>query len=679
MVVRELLIGLGFNVDNAKLKQADQGLEKLKATASTTAGAFSQLAAIIGVALGVREIIQAADEWTNMYSRIGLVTKSVEEQLAMQEKVYAIAQQTRQEYSTTADLYVKMARNSKELGASQQDVLDATETVNKALVIGGASTTEAKATILQLGQALASGRLAGDELRSISENAPLLFQAIADYYGVSIGKLKDMGAQGELTAEGIFKAILKAKAKTDKEFGKMPITVGQAVTYAMNRIGKMIFDINKETGVFQKLAAGIVRSADWIGGKMDWLAKKVGGYGNVVKLATILVTSFGAALIAIKWSAIAEGIALAQKALMVLLMSPAGWKFLAIAAAITAVALALEDLYTWITDGDSVIGDFLGPWDDFKRRLDATIGPAVKAMQDLAIAIEKAMNRYDELMIRFGLKKVPLGIAGHPYAERDMAAGPEKEGPLGIAGQQYAAKSLPWIDQVAVVTAKALKAWSKVIDGEFSEALSAANDFISDFFQIFEGIGRIILGFLLSKIEQFVTAIGEKIIGAGAAVASFFESAIAQASMWIESLKNGFFGAIDSIIQYFKTLLNEALSILQQIADAIGRFVLDKLSQAKSSLFDFLGLGNAPPPAAGGNGNPVSTAPPPYPIPTGVTPGTFANGIANRQITQTVTQQVSIEQNIAGSNLQPTAIGDSTAAATTDALGKMTRDWQFVM
>ena len=88
-----------------------------------------------------------------------------------------------------------------------------------------------------------------------------------------------------------------------------------------------------KTGVFQKIAAGIIGAADWIGNKMDWLAKKVGGYGNVIKLATILVTSFGAALIAIKWSAIAEGIALVQKSLMALLMSPAGWKFLAIAAA----------------------------------------------------------------------------------------------------------------------------------------------------------------------------------------------------------------------------------------------------------------------------------------------------------------------------------------------------------
>ncbi len=582
MMVRELVIGVGFDVNSAKVKQVDQQIEGLKSRATSVIGAFGKLAAIVGVVLGAREVIQAADEWTNMYSRIGLVTKSTEEQAAMQEKVYAIAQQTRQEYATTADLYVKMARNSKELGATQQDVLDATETVNKALVIGGASTTEAKATILQLGQALASGRLAGDELRSISENAPLLFQAIADYYGVSIGKLKDMGAQGELTAEGIFKAILKAKAKMDKEFGKMPVTVGQAVTYALNRIGKIIFDINKETGVFQRLAVRIIRSADWMGSKMDWLAKKVGGYGNAIKLATILVASFGATMVAIKWAAIAEGITLLKGALTAFLLSPVGWKFLAIAVAITAIALALEDVYTWMTGGESVIGDFLGPWDEFKRRLDATIGPAVKAMNDLAVAIEKALSAYDDLLLRLGLKKAPLGIAGHPYAERDMA-GPEleKEGPLGIAGQQYAAKSFSWMSGFVEILTHAITSWRQLFEGNFGAAIDSAARFLLSFSTVGEGL-------------------------------------------------------------------------IKSICDSIDRWLIPKMNEVEKGFQRWFTVG------AGGIG--------------GVSPTAWAAG---SMITVNQQNSVNIEQNNAGTNLQPTALAGTTAEATVDALDKMTRNLQF--
>ena len=692
MVIRELLIGLGFDVDQSKLNQADQGLEKLKSHASSVIGTVGKLAAIVGVVLGAREIIQAADEWTNMYSRIGLVTKSTEEQAAMQEKVFAIAQKTRQEYGSTADLYVKMARNSKELGATQQDVLDATETVNKALVIGGASTTEAKSTILQLGQALASGRLAGDELRSLSENAPLLFQAIADYYGVTIGKLKDMGAQGELTAEGVFKAILKAKSKMDKEFSKMPVTVAQSVTYAMNRIGKLIFNLNKETSVFQAIAGGIIRSADWIGNKIEWLSKKVGGYGNMMRTATILVAAFSAALVAIKWTAIVEGIALLKKALAVFFLSPVGWKFLAIAAAVIAVALALEDVYGWINGKDSAIGDWLGSWDEFGKKAKATLDPLIQAMSELSTAIEKALVAYNEIKAALGGKKTEIwdippdaylsrpGIAGKPnYGERYGAKKAPPTQSMGIAGSQYAESTQSSWTGIIDSMAQSIRIWTQLLEGDFSGAFQTSINYLENLEKavsaIFSSIGNKIRQWLRSQDAEFESTLQGWI----AEIESSFNSAMAQANSWIESLKNGFFGAIDSIIRYFKNLLNEALSVLQQIANAIGRFVLDKISQAKSSLLDFFGLGNAPAPVAGGNNNPSPAAPPPYPSTPGVTAGGFANGIANRQITQTITQQVSIEQNIAGSNLQPAAIGNSTANATTDAIDKMTRDWQFAM
>jgi len=585
-MLRELVVGLGFNVDQAKLNQADQGIEKLKSHASAAVGAFGKLATIIGVVLGTREIIQAADEWTNMYSRIGLVTKSTAEQAAMQEKVYEIAQLTRQEYGTTADLYVKMARNSKELGATQQDVLNATETVNKALVIGGASTTEAKATILQLGQALASGRLAGDELRSISENAPLLFQAIADYYGVTIGKLKDMGAQGALTAEGIFKAILKAKTKMDKEFGKMPVTIAQSVTYAMNRIGKLIFNLNKETSVFQAIAGGIVKSADWIGDRIEALSKKVGGYGNVMKAATILATAFGTALVVIKWAAIAKGLTLLKEALTLFFLSPIGWKFLAIAAAIAAIGLALEDVYVWMNDGDSVIGDFLGPWDEFKRRLDATIGPLTQAMKELGASIEKTFSAYNEAMLIMGLRKEPMGIAGKPYYERDLDgknADTEKDGPLGIAGSRYAAKSFSWATGIVEIMTQAVISWRQLFDGNFSGAIESALKFLMSF----------------SKVAE------------------------------------------DFIIS---------------ICSSIDRWLIPKMGEVEKGFQRWFAMG------IGGNLG-------------GLSPAVVGGGGSGGPVV--VNQTVHIEQNNAGVNLQPGAIGESTASATTDALGKMTRALDF--
>src|SRR5690606_168511 len=99
---------------------------------------------------------------------------------------------------------------------------------------------EQAAGILQLGQALGSGFLQGDELRSIRENAPLLAQAIANEFGVTIAKLKDLGAEGELTTDRVFKAILNAQKEIDAIFGTTSSTIAEGFTRVQNALTEYI-------------------------------------------------------------------------------------------------------------------------------------------------------------------------------------------------------------------------------------------------------------------------------------------------------------------------------------------------------------------------------------------------------------------------------------------------------
>jgi tape measure domain-containing protein len=419
MVVRELLIGLGFSLDESKLKRADQGIANIKDRATAAIGVLGRMAAVVGLALGAGEVVKIGDEWTNVNSRIGLVTKSAEEQADMQQKVFDIAQKTRQEYAATGDLYYKMARSSDQLGASQQDILDVTETVNKALVVGGAGTAQAQATILQLSQALSSGRLQGDELRSLGENASVLMDEVAKYYGVTVGKLKQMGADGELTAEGVFKAILKAKAKMDREFERMPVTIEQSVTYALNRIGSLIFGLNKETSVFQHIARGIMKAADGIATVLEKGIKLVGGWANAFKLATIALASFGVAFVIFReglftlemWrialGVLRIGVVNLAKSFLSFLLNPAFLTIAAITLGIMALVLVVEDLYYWITGGESVLGDWLGSWDDFKIKVSAWISQLVDQLigywDDLKTGWLSTWQSIIDIMLR-GLK-----------------------------------------------------------------------------------------------------------------------------------------------------------------------------------------------------------------------------------------------------------------------------------
>jgi lambda family phage tail tape measure protein len=202
-------------------------------------GAVAQLA---------KQALQTADAYTNMSARLSLVTKSVRELTNAQEALFSVAQRTRIDLEETTTLYTRLATSTEALGVSQGELVGVTEAINKALVISGSSAASAQAALVQLGQAFASGVLRGEELNSVLEQAPRLARAIADGLGVPIGKLRQMGADGEITAEKLFRALQNSSAALTAEFEKMPITVGGATTQVINSITALIGTIDKLTG-----------------------------------------------------------------------------------------------------------------------------------------------------------------------------------------------------------------------------------------------------------------------------------------------------------------------------------------------------------------------------------------------------------------------------------------------
>ena len=235
-------------------------------------GAFVALG---GMAL-VNEIKQTADAMMSMSSRIKLVTKDEAERLQVEARLYQMSMRNRASLEDLGDLYYKTASSAKQFGASQEDVIRLTDIVSKSLIIGGADTNQQKATILQLSQALGSGVLQGDELRSLRENAPKLMQSIATYLGKSMAELKEMGAKGELTTQVLMEAILASGKTIDSEFGRITPTIGQAITVLGNKWSKLILDIQNSTGVFGTIAGFILDAVDLIGQAIDWVVQEFG-------------------------------------------------------------------------------------------------------------------------------------------------------------------------------------------------------------------------------------------------------------------------------------------------------------------------------------------------------------------------------------------------------------------
>jgi len=252
------LAELILKADYRQIDGASTSLDRLTSTGEKSIGMVNRLAGALGVAFGVREIIEASEAYTTINNRLSLVTDSSEELAAAQQDVFEIAQKTRSPLKETAEVYQRLATNADALGMSLAEVGDTTETINKLMVISGTSGASAAAALTQLGQAFASGTLRGEELNSVMEQAPALAKAIADGMGVTVGQLRALGQEGKITADAVVEALQKQGAAVDEQFGKMAPTIGQAMTQVGNSFINYVGKVDKATGASGELASAIV-------------------------------------------------------------------------------------------------------------------------------------------------------------------------------------------------------------------------------------------------------------------------------------------------------------------------------------------------------------------------------------------------------------------------------------
>lgn len=186
---------------------------------------------------GIGEVIELSDEVTQTQARLDLLLNNFGEQKSVDElftKIYASAQDARGSLTDTAAVVARFGNNAKDAFSGSDEVVAFANLVQKQMNIAGATTSEASNAMLQLSQALGSGVLRGDELNSIFENAPNLIQNIADYLGKPIGEIRELAADGEITADIVKNAIFAASDEINERFEKMPMTWGQMWTKFQN-------------------------------------------------------------------------------------------------------------------------------------------------------------------------------------------------------------------------------------------------------------------------------------------------------------------------------------------------------------------------------------------------------------------------------------------------------------
>jgi tape measure domain-containing protein len=210
-----------------KTERSIGGLSKAFRVASVAAAGFAAIQI-------TRKMVDAADSFTRLHNQLRLVTDSTKDAERVFGKLFDVAQNTRSSIDSTVELYARLARSTKELGVTEEQLLTTTTAINQAFQISGATATEAQNAVIQLAQGMAAGALRGDEFRSVMEQAPRVVQALTAELGVTQGELRELANAGKLSSAQVTEAMINQAAVIQKEYGMMTRTVEQSMTQLQN-------------------------------------------------------------------------------------------------------------------------------------------------------------------------------------------------------------------------------------------------------------------------------------------------------------------------------------------------------------------------------------------------------------------------------------------------------------
>ena len=265
---------------NRGTRAVERGLGRVQNRADALRTTLNRAFAFIGIAVGLRQLQKLVDAFTNVQNRLKLVTQGTTELADVTEELFNIATRTRSAFDATAELFARLALSSKELGRTQQELLRFTESLNRAVILSGASAKEARNGIIQLSQGLATGALRGDELRSVLEQLPLVAEVISKELGVTRGELRSLGEQGKITADIILDAFKNAREELEQNFANTVPTIAQAFEVLRTRLIRFIGAVDMANGISQKLSRTII----FVGENIEQFAR------SVAALATFMIT-----------------------------------------------------------------------------------------------------------------------------------------------------------------------------------------------------------------------------------------------------------------------------------------------------------------------------------------------------------------------------------------------------
>lgn len=290
---QNLIKGLGFKDENPignVFSNAMNPLTELLAGVYLLKSTISEIGRVTDI--GDALMLNAA--------KLNIINDGLRTQDQLSRDIYDSAQRSRADYFATSQVIGRMGILAGHAFANNNELIAFTELVNKAFLVGGSTPQEQKAAMYQLTQAMASGRLQGDEMRTIRESAPLIKKAIQNYMGLDDAAFKEAQKNGEITAEVIKNAVVQKATEIENKFNELPITFGQTMTMAGNSL--LIGMDEVFTGISTSgigMIQTLVENFDILAGILGYIA----GVSLVILVRNIAAALPGAAALALSFIA----------------------------------------------------------------------------------------------------------------------------------------------------------------------------------------------------------------------------------------------------------------------------------------------------------------------------------------------------------------------------------------
>lgn len=574
MTIRELFVGLGFNVDKQSEQKAEQAIGDIKSKATKLLGA-------IGIGFSLTQIVALADEFNGINDQIRNATKELGDQKDIQKQVLAAANDTKIAYGSMADMVSKLVQEDKNLFGSVEEAAQFATLTTKLFKTAGKSDAEIQNIQEALNKSFAKGKVDTETLNRLYERAPEAINLISESLGVAKENLLDMANKGQLTCADLKNAFVSSADAINAGFDELDYSISDALLNIRNQWGLWVDGMNSSLGITQTIAKTMVRGFTAVMDvlrkvqtRVEWLAEKMGGADKLLRLLAITASTI---LVAFNFGKIQSGL----KAVLNF-VGKIHLKTLAIIAVVVLLALIVEDFIKFLQGDNSVIGTLFDEAGIGAENARQVIFKAFGAVRDFVLGIFNEVQSFlsehgDQIREMFrAIGDAILQILSAVFLVISVLA----KAVFGALQAFWAA----WGDKVMAI----FQLFADFLGRTFERAIEIIRQFAELLSAIFsgdiQGALQALLGIFLTILEQIIdavktiftaiwTVIGDKVTAIKDTIVEGFQAAID----WITSLPSQAirWGAdiIDGIVNGIKGAIGKVGDAAKGVADKIKSFL----------------------------------------------------------------------------------------------------------